>query len=185
MDPDLKTPEIPTFRSRLMSFSRLLTVAPERGGAMVDFGSWVWFVELSRPTVNSFKRKDLLLPGDLLEEDTTSAYLLLRRSKTMNRQPAHVQHLKIESAAAVRLLVKIFGDADKEEMLYPGSPVFSAKGGIICSWSCRCHLNLTWPLVDFEEVDVLHYIDVAVASPTFCGAWGFKVCQPWSLIFRK
>lgn len=69
------------------------------------------------------KRKDLLLPGDLLEEDNSAAaYLLLRRSKTMNRQPAHVQHLKIESTAAVRLLVKIFGEAEKEEMLYPGSP---------------------------------------------------------------
>lgn len=38
LDPDLKTPENPTFRSRLMSLTRLLTVAPERGGAMVDFG---------------------------------------------------------------------------------------------------------------------------------------------------
>ena len=40
----------------------------------------------------------------------------------MNRQAARVQHLKIESEYAVRLLVIIFGDADKEEMLYPGSP---------------------------------------------------------------
>ena len=68
------------------------------------------------------KRKDLLLPGDLLEDQSGAAYLLLRRSKTMNRQAAHVQHLKIENYHVVRILVRIFADAEKEELLYAGSP---------------------------------------------------------------
>ena len=49
------------------------------------------------------RRSDLLLPSDLLNETgEDSAYLLLRQSKTMHRQAARIQHLKIESSTAVR-----------------------------------------------------------------------------------
>ena len=40
------------------------------------------------------RRRHLLLPRDLLDELAESGYLLLERSKTSNRQPPRVQHLK-------------------------------------------------------------------------------------------
>lgn len=68
------------------------------------------------------RRSDLLLPSDRLNETVEdSAYLLLQRSKTMHRQAARIQHLKIESKTAVRLLNYIFKDCDKDSMLYEGS----------------------------------------------------------------
>jgi len=68
------------------------------------------------------RRRDLLLPGDLLESDNLGcAYLLLRRSKTMHRQAARIQHLRIDRPEAVALLSKIFEWCDKYEQLYDGS----------------------------------------------------------------
>ena len=68
------------------------------------------------------QRRDLLLPGDLLENDNSGcAYLLLRRSKTMHRQPARIQHLRIDRPEAVALLALVFEWCDKDEFLYEGS----------------------------------------------------------------
>lgn len=68
------------------------------------------------------RRSDLLLPSDLLNETgEDSAYLLLRQSKTMHRQAARIQHLKIESSTAVRLLNYVFKDCEKDSFLYDGS----------------------------------------------------------------
>ena len=68
-------------------------------------------------------RKDLLLPSDLLEYDNSrSAYLLLRRSKTSFRQSARVQHLKIEAGPAVDILCKVFEGCETNSLLYEGSP---------------------------------------------------------------
>ena len=91
------------------------------------------------------KRRDLLLPGDLMDETTNAAYLMLRRSKTMHRQAARVQHLKIESESAVRMLVQIFGEADREEMLYCGSPgVFRKRWDhLLTKLSIPADLHLT------------------------------------------
>lgn len=69
-----------------------------------------------------WRRRDLLLPGDLLENDNSGcAYLLLRRSKTMHRQPARIQHLRIDRPEAVALLALVFEWCDKDEFLYEGS----------------------------------------------------------------
>ena len=68
------------------------------------------------------RRKDLLLPSDLLDDDSGNAFLVLHKSKTMHRSPAKVQHLRIESSRAVALLSEIYGNAAKEEFLYFGTP---------------------------------------------------------------
>jgi hypothetical protein len=67
------------------------------------------------------KRSDLLLPVDMMFE-SDSAFLLLRQTKTMYRQSARVQHLKISSEFVVRLLTFVFRGADREEQLFHGSP---------------------------------------------------------------
>ena len=66
-------------------------------------------------------RRDLLLPADMMFE-SDCAFLLLRHSKTMWRQLARVQHLKISSAHVVRLLSLVYHDADRNEQLFHGSP---------------------------------------------------------------
>ena len=68
------------------------------------------------------RRRDLLLPGDLLEAEEKSAYLVLMTSKTSRRQAARVQHLKITDVYVVKLLVKIFGEDPKDALLFSGSP---------------------------------------------------------------
>ena len=66
-------------------------------------------------------RSDLLLPADMMFE-SNCAFLLLRHSKTMYRQNARVQHLKIVSEHAVRLLHLVFLHTSKDEQLFFGSP---------------------------------------------------------------
>lgn len=68
------------------------------------------------------RRRDLLLPCDLLDDESGHAFLVLYKSKTMHRGPAKVQHLRIESNRAVLLLTDIYRGACKEEMLFFGSP---------------------------------------------------------------
>lgn len=65
-------------------------------------------------------RKDLLLPEDVLYE-SGSAFLLFRTSKTMHRQPARVQHVKISTPYVVKLLSAVFGGAAPHELLFHGS----------------------------------------------------------------
>ena len=68
------------------------------------------------------RRKHLLLPRDLLDEMADSAYLLLERSKTSNRQPARVQHLKITDKVVMQLLDRVFGSFCDDVFLFHGSP---------------------------------------------------------------
>ena len=49
------------------------------------------------------RRKDLLLPSDLLQDASGAAYVVLWQSKTSQRQAASVQHLKITESRAVSL----------------------------------------------------------------------------------
>eukprot|EP00438_Fugacium_kawagutii_P016442 Skav207232 [mRNA] locus=scaffold523:28411:29004:+ [translate_table: standard] len=65
-------------------------------------------------------RRNLLLPADILDE-TGCAFLVLHSSKTMYRQSARVQHLKIVDPYVVKLLENIYQVADEKELLYPGS----------------------------------------------------------------
>lgn len=64
-------------------------------------------------------RSDLLLPADMLHE-SGSAFLVLRSSKTMYRQAARVQHLKITNSTAVDYLNKVFSFALPDQPLYVG-----------------------------------------------------------------
>lgn len=66
-------------------------------------------------------RQDLLLPADMMFE-SDCAFLLLRQSKTMYRQLARVQHLKISSPHVVRLLAFVYRDAARDEQLFHGTP---------------------------------------------------------------
>jgi len=66
------------------------------------------------------RREDLLLPCDMMYE-CDAAFLLLRQSKTSFRQLAKVQHLKITSVHAVKLLNLIYQGADRLDVLFPGS----------------------------------------------------------------
>ena len=71
--------------------------------------------------VISCVRSDLLLPADMLYE-SSCAFVLLRHSKTMHRQAARLQHLKIESELVVKLLQKTFEHSSRDEQLFHGSP---------------------------------------------------------------
>ena len=68
------------------------------------------------------KRKDLLLPADLIDEQNVAAFLLLRRSKTSFRQAAKVQHLKIKDCKAVQLLEFVYKEFNQDVFLFHGSP---------------------------------------------------------------
>ena len=65
-------------------------------------------------------RKQLLLPSDVLESDCKDAYLVLYVSKTMFRQPAKIQHMKVTDRYIVRLLSIIFNGYDKSTLLFYG-----------------------------------------------------------------
>lgn len=73
------------------------------------------------------RRKDLLLPSDLLQDKMEAVYLVLWRSKTSHRQAAVVQHLKITDRSAVVLLETVYRDVSAEENLYPGTPAVFRK----------------------------------------------------------
>lgn len=66
------------------------------------------------------RRSDLLLPIDMMFE-CQSVFLLLQHSKTMYRQSARVQHLKVDFALAVHLLTRIYLGAERDEQLFHGS----------------------------------------------------------------
>ena len=63
-----------------------------------------------------------MLPMDLLDESGNSSYLLLENNKTSRRSSARVQHLKITDEHVVSLLTGIYGNLDKDVLLFSGSP---------------------------------------------------------------
>ena len=68
------------------------------------------------------RRRDLLLPADLIDDRNQAAFLLLRRSKTSFRQAAKVQHLKVTDPTAVRILEALYKDFSADTFLFHGSP---------------------------------------------------------------
>lgn len=68
------------------------------------------------------RRRELLLPSDLLDDEHSAAYVVLWKSKTSTRQPARVQHLKLVDERAIRMLETIYRMQPKERFLYHGSP---------------------------------------------------------------
>ena len=70
------------------------------------------------------KRRDLLLPSDLLEEHRGCAFVVLWESKTsqVDILQIKVQHLRITDSYTINLLETAYGGSDPSESLYQGSP---------------------------------------------------------------
>ena len=66
-------------------------------------------------------RKDLILPCDTVGEINFNAYLELRRFKSLHRQPAKIQHMRISDAYCVKLLNMIYGSYSGDWLLFSGS----------------------------------------------------------------
>ena len=66
-------------------------------------------------------RKDLILPCDTVGEINDSCFLELRRFKSLYRQTAKVQHMKISDKYSVKLLTMIYRNCDGNELLFNGS----------------------------------------------------------------
>ncbi len=67
-------------------------------------------------------RSDLILPYDNLEPVGAPCFLQLRSFKSMNRQPAKVQHMKIDDGYVSSLLTRIFGGVALHEPLFRSTP---------------------------------------------------------------
>ena len=65
-------------------------------------------------------REDLLLPRDL-GDDSKQLFLRLRKFKSLFRQPARVQHMKVTDTEAVFLIDMIFESLQHEQLLFPAS----------------------------------------------------------------
>ena len=65
-------------------------------------------------------RCDLFLPDELFDERTSVAFFKIRQPKT-RRRGGGVQHLKLADAAAVQLLLRVFGPLDSSLALFPFS----------------------------------------------------------------
>jgi len=66
-------------------------------------------------------RSDLILPCDTVGEVSHNAFLELRRFKSLNRQPAKIQHMKISDRYCVKLLTMIYVNFGGEDKLFDGS----------------------------------------------------------------
>lgn len=66
-------------------------------------------------------RADLILPRDTVGEVNDSAFLELRRFKSLNRQPSRIQHMKVSDKYCVRLLSIIYANFDSDCKLFDGS----------------------------------------------------------------
>ena len=102
--------------------------------AMISLGlSWGWkrwssctalaFYGLCRPgeVLRAF-RSDLLLPADLLGEDSSSLFLNIRAPKTRRRGGGRSQHTKVQDSLVTQLCAVVFGALSASQPLYPGSP---------------------------------------------------------------
>ena len=67
-------------------------------------------------------REDLILAYDLMEPGLSPVFLRLRRFKSMYRQPAKVQHMRIVSNDACKYLHVVFKSLHTDEMLFDSSP---------------------------------------------------------------
>ena len=81
------------------------------------------------------RRKDLLLPADLLEEQANAVYLCFPSSKTASRGRSRIQHTKVVDKAAIGWIELIFGDLPAEALLWPHSPAaFRYRWNLLLRW---------------------------------------------------
>ena len=85
-------------------------------------------------------RRDLLLPRDLLLEPSNSAFLRVVESKSRRHGKRRIQHASVLNIPAVHFLDKVFGNLQKDELLYPISGANFRR-----RWDKLClHLLIGW-----------------------------------------
>ena len=67
-------------------------------------------------------REDLVLPSDVLEPPGSPIFLRLRRSKSLGRQPAKIQHMKVIDKKAVDIINHIFKNLAYDSPLFATTP---------------------------------------------------------------
>lgn len=67
------------------------------------------------------KRCDLILPSDTCEEGVFSCFLELQKFKSLFRQPAKIQHMRINDKTGVKLLEKIYSKMPGDQPLFFGT----------------------------------------------------------------
>ena len=81
------------------------------------------FFGLARPgEVLQARRRDLLLPRDLVAEAFDAIYLKVVKPKTRYRGLGMTQHIKIQNLLVAKLCERVLGDLPLNEPLYKGSP---------------------------------------------------------------
>eukprot|EP00438_Fugacium_kawagutii_P031232 Skav211063 [mRNA] locus=scaffold314:129393:143003:- [translate_table: standard] len=64
-------------------------------------------------------RRDLVLPSDLFEAEHPAAFLRIHKPKSKRRGKGRIQHLKVETPAAVHFLEAVFCELDSFLPLFP------------------------------------------------------------------
>ena len=78
------------------------------------------FFGITRPgEVLKARRRDLLLPRDLLCEAASPAYLRIVESKSRRHGKRRIQHASVLNLQIVSFLDKVFSSLGKEDLLYP------------------------------------------------------------------
>lgn len=93
------------------------------------------FFGITRPgEVLRARRRDLVLPRDLLLELNNPAYLRIVESKSRRKGKQRVQHASVYNLEIVAFLDSVFGNLDKDELLYPiSSGSFRRRWDRLCS----------------------------------------------------
>ena len=90
-------------------------------------------------------RSDLVLPEDLLEPEDGPIFLKLRRFKSLGRQPARIQHMKITECSARKILKMVFSGVPMDRPLFNTTPYQYRKrwNMVLATLVGRCSCPLT------------------------------------------
>ena len=90
-------------------------------------------------------RSDLVLPEDLLEAPNGPIFLKLRRFKSLGRQPARIQHMKITESSARKILKLVYSKMPMDQPLFNTTPYQYRKrwNMVLYTLVGRCHCPLT------------------------------------------
>ena len=94
---------------------------------------WEWYSFVGATVLGEVlrcSREDLLLPEDLLEPAGTPVFLRLRQFKSINRQPAKVQHMRVSDKHASLLLSRLFRSCPCRIRSLPIRHTNTVRGGI-------------------------------------------------------
>ena len=82
-------------------------------------------------------REDLVLPSDVLEPPGSPVFLRLRRFKSLGRQPAKIQHMKVIDRKACSLIIAIFKNLDYTSPLF-GTTAYQYRKRWNLAIRCLC-----------------------------------------------